>query len=149
MTRYEKPFETASPATTADGQDVGWEAFGVAAYAFEPLSRAVTTANLQMVALAGCRTRAWLEIPDTLARCQTPHDLMTAQADFWRTARRDYMAAGSRVLSDYLSAMSEPELSDPEQVARSRDDTLPARSARHSPDAKAATRSDETAKDAA
>ena len=58
--------------------------------AWDPVGKSVLRANLEAVALANRRAQAYLEIPNRLAQCRTPQDLMSEQQ------RKDlgYPAAG-------------------------------------------------------
>jgi hypothetical protein len=44
----------------------------------------------EAIALASRRAQAYLELPQTVARCRSPQDLLTAQVMFWQIAQRHY-----------------------------------------------------------
>ncbi|MEZ5852978.1 MAG: hypothetical protein R3D68_20275 [Hyphomicrobiaceae bacterium] len=84
--------------------------------AIEPMARIAASAHLQSLALVARRTHAWLDIPGAIAKCQTPQDLITAQAAFWQTAQRDYAMAGTQFMCACMNALSNAERVDLEQL---------------------------------
>lgn len=105
MGRMMQPFGLAftSPAMTA----MFWQRFETAAKATEPFMRSVTQAQLESAGLVANRARAWLEIPQALAKCRTPQDLLIAQSEFWQRAMRDYMETGKRVTASWQTQLAD------------------------------------------
>lgn len=81
-----------------------WRGFGVSTQAAEPLFKNAARCNLELMSLAGRRTRAYLELPRTLARCRSPQDLAGEQMRFWQSAAQDY-ADSSRAFVQVWNAM--------------------------------------------
>jgi len=81
-----------------------WTAFGACAKAAEPVARSAARAQLEMSSLVGTRAKAWAAIPQTLAHCRTPVDLLQAQMAFWQEAGRNYADASQHVLAAWGNA---------------------------------------------
>jgi hypothetical protein len=52
----------------------------------------------EMTACANRRAQAYLDLPNRIARCKSPQDLMSEQLRFWQNAARDYAEAGQRMV---------------------------------------------------
>ena len=63
----------------------------------EPPWKILARMQIETMALMSRRAQAYLELPQTLAQCRTPGDLMTEQVRFSQIAQRQYMAAGEHV----------------------------------------------------
>jgi hypothetical protein len=59
-------------------------------HATTPTLKIAGRVQIEAATLATRRAQAYLEIPATLARCQTAQDLFTAQVMFWQLAQRHY-----------------------------------------------------------
>lgn len=81
-----------------------WKGFGVSAQAVEPVLKNAARCNLELMSLAGRRTRAYAELPSVLSRCRTPQDLAGEQMRFWQSAAQDY-ATSARCFMDAWSSM--------------------------------------------
>jgi len=87
-----------------------------------PMMTSAARANMELASLAGRRAQAYLDVPNTLARCRGPQDLFAAQARFWQTALEDYSSCTRRIvaaLSAHNSVVSGVE--DAGTVRRDRD----------------------------
>jgi len=85
-----------------------WALMRQSAVAAEPVMRNAARAQLEMSSLVGTRLRAWAAIPETVARCRTPMDLMQAQVAFWQSAARDYSAVTQHVVGAFTSGLPGP-----------------------------------------
>ncbi|MEZ5854278.1 MAG: hypothetical protein R3D67_05820 [Hyphomicrobiaceae bacterium] len=81
-----------------------WTGFGQLSRNVEPVTRSATRAAFEMQSLVGQRATAYLEIPQTIANCRTPVDLMTAQVAFWQRAGMQYQDAAKRMIDIWTSA---------------------------------------------
>ena len=63
----------------------------------EPPWKLLARMQIETMALVIRRAQAYLELPQTLAQCRTPDDLMTEQVRFSQIAQRQYMAAGEQM----------------------------------------------------
>ncbi len=81
-----------------------WTGFAQLSRNAEPAARCATRAGYEMQSLIGQRATAYLDIPQTLAGCRTPIDLMTAQIAFWQQAGLQYQEASRRMLDIWTSA---------------------------------------------
>jgi hypothetical protein len=70
-----------------------------AAKAVAPMLKCATCANLELASLAGRRAKAYLDIPNEMAQCRGPQDLIAAQARFWQTMLRDYAEYAQRLVT--------------------------------------------------
>lgn len=68
-----------------------------AAKAIVPLMKRAACANMEFASFAGRRTKAYLDIPNEIAQCRGPQDILAAQARFWQTMVRDYADYAQRV----------------------------------------------------
>jgi hypothetical protein len=82
----------------------------------EPWVKAASRVNSEMMALASQRMQAYLGIPNRLATCRTPHDLMTEQVRFWQTAFQQYGAA-SRSIAAAMTGAQAPAASPGNSLA--------------------------------
>lgn len=82
-----------------------WALVRQSAVAVEPVMRSAARAQLECSSLVGTRLKAWAAIPETLARCRTPVDLMQAQVAFWQTAAQDYTATSRQIMAAWTSAV--------------------------------------------
>jgi hypothetical protein len=82
-----------------------WSMFNTCASALEPMARNVARANLEITSLAGQRATAYMAIPQTLAQCRTPFDLIKAQTAFWQEAGRQYASATQRLMATWQAAL--------------------------------------------
>jgi hypothetical protein len=69
-----------------------------AAKAVAPMMKCATCVNMELASLAGRRAKAYLDIPNELAQCRGPQDLLAAQARFWQTFVRDYADYAQRMV---------------------------------------------------
>lgn len=63
----------------------------VSTQATTPTLKIAGRVQIETATLATRRAQAYMEIPATLARCQTAQDLLTAQVMFWQLAQRHYV----------------------------------------------------------
>ena len=82
-----------------------WALVSQSAVAVEPVMRSAARAQLEFSSLVGTRLKAWSSIPETLARCRTPVDLMQAQMAFWQAAGRDYTTASQHIMAAWASVV--------------------------------------------
>lgn len=73
--------------------------------ATEPAMRCAARAQLECSSLVGSRIKAWTAIPETLARCRTPVELMQAQVAFWQTAAHDYSTSTRQIMAAWAGMM--------------------------------------------
>ncbi|MFN3746083.1 MAG: phasin family protein [Hyphomicrobiaceae bacterium] len=93
-----------------------------AAKAVAPLMKCATCANLEFVSLAGRRAKAYLDIPNEIAQCRGPQDLIAAQARFWQAMLRDYAEYAQRLVTAMQAFDGEVAASESrERGARERD----------------------------
>lgn len=59
--------------------------------------KALARTQLEMMGFFSRRTQAYLEIPQRMQQCRTPHDLFNEQARFWHTAFEQYAESGRRM----------------------------------------------------
>ncbi len=70
-----------------------------AAKAVAPMMKCAACANMELVSLAGRRTKAYLDIPSELAQCRGPQDIFAAHAKFWQSMVRDYAEYSQRMVT--------------------------------------------------
>jgi hypothetical protein len=70
---------------------------------YEPALRGIARVNSELLALGARRALAWLDIPVSLTRCNTPPDVFSLHVKFWQIAMEHY-AQGSQRLGAALSA---------------------------------------------
>jgi hypothetical protein len=64
-----------------------------------PMMTSAARANMELVSLAGRRTQAYLDLPNTFAQCRGPQDLFAVQAQFCQTALEDYTTCSRRIVA--------------------------------------------------
>ncbi|MBN9276388.1 MAG: phasin family protein [Hyphomicrobium sp.] len=92
-----------------------------AANAVAPMMKCAACANLEFASLVGRRAKAYLDIPNEIAQCRGPQDLVAAQARFWQTMLRDYADYSQRVVTALRSFDGEMGSPPGAQGARERD----------------------------
>ena len=95
----------------------GLEAFG---QAYDPFTKGFARAQLEFMGHLNRRAQAYLEIPNRLAQCRTPQDLVNEQVRFWRSAYEDYTASMGRV-TEALSSLAMPHLALGDEAGDGRD----------------------------
>ncbi len=63
----------------------------------EPMAKAVTLTQSEMLGLMSKRTRACMDWPTKLARCRSPLDVLALQQAFWQQCIADYTATAQTV----------------------------------------------------
>lgn len=61
--------------------------------------------QIETVALMTRRMIANIELPQAMARCQTPQDVMAEQVRYWQLAQRQYMQSLEKVASSVPASM--------------------------------------------
>ena len=84
------------------------------------LWRMAAQIQTESVALISRRAQAYMELPQTLAHCHSPEDLLREQVCFWQIAQRHYMQGLDKTLSTLLSP-SAPEVAGAATTPRLRD----------------------------
>lgn len=96
----------------APSSDLGWPmpwmAFGAASSALEPVARNTARFNLELSSLVGQRAQAYSRIPETLAQCRTPAEVLQAQMAFWQEAGRQYAATAEHLAQMWRSVSPMP-----------------------------------------
>jgi hypothetical protein len=64
-----------------------------------PMVTSAARANMELASLAGRRTQAYLDLPNTFAQCRGPQDLFAVQARFWQVALEDYTTCSRRIVA--------------------------------------------------
>jgi hypothetical protein len=97
----------------------------------EPMTKSVAAilkgascANLELMSLAGRRARAYLDIPNTLAQCRGPQDLLAAQSQFWQTLFEDYASCSRRLVQTLGSIEADAKAGDTRMESARERDTL-------------------------
>jgi Phasin protein len=67
------------------------------AQAYDPFTKGVARAQLELMGLMNRRAQACMEIPSRLSQCRTPQDLVNEQLRFWRTAYEEYAESMGRM----------------------------------------------------
>jgi len=83
-----------------------WRGMGVSPQAAEPVLKSAARCNLELMSLAGRRTRAYLEWPATLTRCRSPQDLAGEQMRFWQMAAQDYADSGRSLMQAWNALLT-------------------------------------------
>lgn len=65
--------------------------------AYDPFTKGVARAQLELMGLMNRRAQACMEIPSRLSQCRTPQDLVNEQLRFWRTAYEEYAESMGRM----------------------------------------------------
>lgn len=87
-----------------------------------PMVKGASCANLELMSLVGRRTRAYLDVPNTLTQCRSPQDLFAAQTRFWQTAFEDYALCSRRIVLALGAIDADAKATDDHaQPARERD----------------------------
>lgn len=76
------------------------------------LQHAGARAAAEMVALAGKRSRAWLNHATAFTKFRTPHEIMALQQAFWQGATLDYLEAQQRIAAAWGVAVAAPAVAD-------------------------------------
>ena len=63
----------------------------------EPMAKAVTLTQSEMLGLMSKRTRAYMDWPMKFARCKSPKDVFALQQSFWQQCVADYTATAQTV----------------------------------------------------
>jgi hypothetical protein len=84
----------------------GLEAMG---QAYEPFTKNLARAQLEVMGLLSRRAQACMEIPSRLSLCRTPQDLANEQMRFWRTAYVEYSDSMGR-MTEAMAALAAPAL---------------------------------------
>ncbi len=92
-----------------------------AAKAVAPMMKCAACANLELASLAGRRAKAYLDIPNEIAQCRGPQDIVAAQARFWQAMLRDYADFSQRVVTAMQSFDGEIAAEVGQQATRERD----------------------------
>ena len=95
----------------------GLEAFG---QAYDPFTKGFARAQLEFMGHLNRRAQAYLEVPNRLAQCRTPQDLVNEQVRLWRSAYEDYTASMGRV-TEALSSLAMPHLALGDEAGNGRD----------------------------
>lgn len=100
----------------ADGKSTAHTAFQiyfggleVLGQAYDPFFKGVARTQIEMLGFFNRRAQAYMQMPGRLAYCRTPQDLLTAQAEFWRSAYEDYVESATRV-SRTLTSLGVPNV---------------------------------------
>lgn len=121
MAEFGKPLELFSPSVFSPM----WSFWSRAAEVAVPAARNSSVVNLELLRLAGQRTRAYWSLPGQMGRCQNPQDVIELQIQFWHDAMRDYQTGSERIGEAWSSAF-EPLR---QAVAREERDVLSVRNA--------------------
>lgn len=81
----------------------GLETFG---QAYDPYTKALARAQLELMGLMSRRAQAYMEIPARLSRCRSPQDLTAEQMQFWRTEFDEYSSTVGRMTEAFASLMT-------------------------------------------
>ena len=84
------------------------------------LWRMAAQMQIETVALISRRAQAYMELPQKLAYCHSPEDLLREQVCFWQIAQRHYMQGLDKSLST-LGSQSAPEAESATATPRLRD----------------------------
>ena len=98
-----------------------WSMFGTCATSVEPLARSAARLNLEASSLVGQRARAYMGIPQTLARCRTPMELFQAQLVFWQEAGRQYAETSQRMAATWQAMLPAGQVPGPASASEPRD----------------------------
>ncbi len=66
------------------------------------LTQAMVQANVEVAALVSRRSRACLDFPAHLSKCQTPQQVLAQQSQFIREMLQDYHAAHDRIMKAWF-----------------------------------------------
>ena len=76
--------------------------FAVTDGASTHLTQAMVQANIEVAALVSRRSRACLDFPAHLSKCQTPQQVLAQQSQFIREMLQDYHAAHDRIMKAWF-----------------------------------------------
>ena len=71
-------------------------------------ARALAQTNVEMIGLVGRRSRAYLDLPNHIAECRTPQQILEQQARFFQEMLNDYQTTNERVMNCWMEATSPP-----------------------------------------
>ena len=63
----------------------------------EPIAKAMSLAQYEMLGLMSKRARAYMDWPTRFARCRSPKDVLTLQQSYWQQCVADYTATAQAV----------------------------------------------------
>lgn len=63
----------------------------------EPMAKAVTLAQYEMMGLVSKRSRAYMDWPTRFSRCKSPNDVLALQQSFWQQCMADYTTTAQAV----------------------------------------------------
>lgn len=66
------------------------------------LTQAMVQANVEVAALVSRRSRACIDFPAHLSKCQTPQQFVAQQSQFIREMLHDYQAAHDRIMKAWF-----------------------------------------------
>ena len=66
------------------------------------VAQAMVQSNVEVAALVGRRSRACLDFPAHLSKCQTPQQVLEQQSQFFREMLMDYHAANDRIIKAWF-----------------------------------------------
>jgi hypothetical protein len=89
-----------------------------------PMVTGAMRANMELASLVGRRAQAYLNLPNTLAECRGPQDLIAAQTKFWQTAFEDYSTCNRRIVAAMSASNSVTPASEEAGAGRRERDTL-------------------------
>jgi Phasin protein len=75
--------------------------------AYDPFTKSIARAQLEVMGLMSRRAQAYLEIPSRLSVCRTPQDLAQEQMRFWRTAYEEYAESVGR-MTEAMASLASP-----------------------------------------
>lgn len=104
-TRFEFPFPFPFPSSFATGP---------------ALWKISARMQIEAMALMARRAQAYMELPQTLAQCHNPQDILTEQVRFWQIAQRQYMAGFDKAFAD-VNATADPLAAGAASPQRPRD----------------------------
>jgi hypothetical protein len=67
--------------------------------------RGMMRAQLEVMGLMNRRAQACMDFPSRLAKCRTPQELMSAQAQFWQMAFSQYSDTSRRVMETWSQSL--------------------------------------------
>ena len=88
---------------------------------FAPFWKAAVRFQLDQLALVTRRAQAYLDLPKSVAKCNSTQTLMAEQVRFWEQAQRQYLQQFETALSVIpLPPLAKPDAASP-KVARAHD----------------------------
>ncbi len=64
-------------------------------------AKAVTVSQAEYLRLSSRRAKAYMALPNTVAKCRSPHDLVSQQQAFWNQCAQDYATAAQAMASSW------------------------------------------------